>query len=58
MLKTDLDSGIADDDVELSKRKNMFGANTYPMKKGRSFLVLILSELIFIELISVRRSEM
>nr|XP_016505608.1 PREDICTED: calcium-transporting ATPase 9, plasma membrane-type-like isoform X1 [Nicotiana tabacum]XP_016505609.1 PREDICTED: calcium-transporting ATPase 9, plasma membrane-type-like isoform X1 [Nicotiana tabacum] len=37
-LKTDLDSGIADDDVELSKRKNMFGANTYPMKKGRSFL--------------------
>lgn len=48
MLKTDLDSGIADDDVELSKRKNMFGPNTYPMKKGRSFLVLILSELILL----------
>ncbi|XP_015070822.1 calcium-transporting ATPase 9, plasma membrane-type isoform X2 [Solanum pennellii] len=37
-LKTDVDSGIADDDVELSKRKNVFGANTYPMKKGRSYL--------------------
>ncbi|XP_004235507.1 calcium-transporting ATPase 9, plasma membrane-type isoform X1 [Solanum lycopersicum] len=37
-LKTDVDSGIADDDIELSKRKNVFGANTYPMKKGRSYL--------------------
>ncbi|KAM3267793.1 calcium-transporting ATPase 9, plasma membrane-type [Capsicum chacoense] len=37
-LKTDIDSGIADDDVELSKRKNVFGANTYPMRKGRSYL--------------------
>ncbi|XP_055825290.1 calcium-transporting ATPase 9, plasma membrane-type [Solanum dulcamara] len=37
-LKTDIDSGIVDDDVELSKRKNVFGANTYPMKKGRSYL--------------------
>ncbi|XP_060206088.1 calcium-transporting ATPase 9, plasma membrane-type isoform X3 [Lycium barbarum] len=37
-LKTDIDSGIVDDDDELSKRKNVFGANTYPMKKGRSYL--------------------
>ncbi|KAK6796106.1 hypothetical protein RDI58_009561 [Solanum bulbocastanum] len=37
-LKTDIDSGIVDDDVELSKRKNVFGANSYPMKKGRSYL--------------------
>ncbi|XP_049392928.1 calcium-transporting ATPase 9, plasma membrane-type isoform X1 [Solanum stenotomum] len=37
-LKTDIDSGIVDDDVELSKRKNVFGANTYPMKQGRSYL--------------------
>ncbi|KAM3379938.1 calcium-transporting ATPase 9, plasma membrane-type [Capsicum galapagoense] len=37
-LKTDIDSGIVDDDVELSKRKNVFGANTYPMRKGRSYL--------------------
>ncbi|CAN4085070.1 unnamed protein product [Withania somnifera] len=37
-LKTDIDSGIVDDDAELSKRKYVFGANTYPMKKGRSYL--------------------
>ncbi|MCD7466932.1 hypothetical protein HAX54_004034 [Datura stramonium] len=37
-LKTDIDSGIVDDDAELSKRKNVFGANTYPMKKACSYL--------------------
>ncbi|XP_027187299.1 calcium-transporting ATPase 9, plasma membrane-type-like isoform X2 [Cicer arietinum] len=35
-LKSDLDKGISGDDVDLSKRKNAFGTNTYPRKKGRS----------------------
>lgn len=42
MLNTNLDRGISGDDNELSSRKNAFGSNTYPVKKGRSFLVLIL----------------
>lgn len=39
MLKTDLDNGIVADDSELINRRNAFGSNTYPIKKGRSFLV-------------------
>ncbi|CAJ2661493.1 calcium-transporting ATPase 9, plasma membrane-type-like isoform X1 [Trifolium pratense] len=35
-LKSDLDKGISGDDVDLSRRKNAFGTNTYPRKKGRS----------------------
>ncbi|KAG8380254.1 hypothetical protein BUALT_Bualt07G0174100 [Buddleja alternifolia] len=38
MLKTDLDTGIYGDENEVSRRKNAFGSNTYPVKKGRSFL--------------------
>ncbi|KAH7564899.1 hypothetical protein JRO89_XS09G0061700 [Xanthoceras sorbifolium] len=38
LLKTNLDLGVAGDDTELSKRRNSFGSNTYPLKKGRSFL--------------------
>ncbi|CAA0829544.1 Calcium-transporting ATPase 9- plasma membrane-type [Striga hermonthica] len=38
MLKTDTEIGISGDDDELSQRKNAFGSNTYPVKKGRSFL--------------------
>nr|GLL17868.1 calcium-transporting ATPase 9, plasma membrane-type-like isoform X1 [Ipomoea trifida] len=30
--------GIIGDEDELSKRRNTFGSNTYPTKKGRSFL--------------------
>lgn len=40
MLKTDLDIGISGDDDELSQRKNAYGSNTYPVKKGRSYLVI------------------
>ncbi|KAL9684528.1 hypothetical protein QQ045_021969 [Rhodiola kirilowii] len=41
MLKTSLEKGIPEDDDELLKRKNAFGANTYPRKKGRSFWVFL-----------------
>jgi P-type Ca2+ transporter type 2C len=39
MLKTDTQKGISGDDSDLLARKNAFGSNTYPRKKGRSFLV-------------------
>ncbi|GAA0151218.1 primary active transporter [Lithospermum erythrorhizon] len=38
LLKTNLDAGIDDNNGELSKRRSAFGSNTYPVKKGRSFL--------------------
>ncbi|XP_072981011.1 calcium-transporting ATPase 5, plasma membrane-type-like isoform X1 [Typha angustifolia] len=41
MLKTDVDRGVSGDDAELSHRRAVFGANTYPRKKGRSFLRLL-----------------
>ncbi|PKA50857.1 Calcium-transporting ATPase 8, plasma membrane-type [Apostasia shenzhenica] len=41
LLKTNLDKGILGDDMELLRRRNAFGANTYPQKKGRSFLVFL-----------------
>ncbi|CAI8611766.1 unnamed protein product [Vicia faba] len=34
-LKSDLDKGIIGDEADLSKRKNAFGTNTYPRKKGK-----------------------
>ncbi|GMI91979.1 autoinhibited Ca(2+)-ATPase 9 [Hibiscus trionum] len=37
MLRTNLETGINPDDIDLSNRKNAFGSNTYPQKKGRSF---------------------
>lgn len=37
LLKTNLEKGIAGDDADLSERKNAFGSNTYPRKKGRTF---------------------
>ncbi|CAN6451086.1 unnamed protein product [Victoria cruziana] len=39
LLKSNLDKGISEDDDEA--RRNEFGANTYPRKKGRSFLVFL-----------------
>lgn len=39
MLKTSLEKGIPEDEDEVLKRQNGFGANTYPRKKGRSFFV-------------------
>ncbi|XP_050228034.1 calcium-transporting ATPase 9, plasma membrane-type-like isoform X4 [Mercurialis annua] len=38
MLKTNLETGIMGDEADLIKRKSAFGTNTYPRKKGRSFL--------------------
>ncbi|XVF19075.1 hypothetical protein REPUB_Repub11eG0078900 [Reevesia pubescens] len=37
LLKTNLEKGIHGDDNDLLKRRNAFGSNTYPQKKGRSF---------------------
>ncbi|KAL3500795.1 hypothetical protein ACH5RR_039888 [Cinchona calisaya] len=36
-LKTSLEKGIHGDETDLLKRKNGFGSNTYPRKKGQSF---------------------
>ncbi|KAL9160502.1 hypothetical protein ABFS82_08G204500 [Erythranthe guttata] len=33
MIKTDVETGIYGDENELSRRKNAFGSNTYPVKK-------------------------
>ncbi|KAM0933755.1 putative P-type Ca(2+) transporter [Dioscorea sansibarensis] len=41
LLKTNLDKGISGDDSDLLRRRNAFGANTYPRKKGRSFWVFL-----------------
>lgn len=41
MLKTNLEKGILGDDADLLRRRNAFGSNTYPRKKGRSFWVFI-----------------
>ncbi|KAB5551959.1 hypothetical protein DKX38_009270 [Salix brachista] len=38
-LKSNTEKGIYGDDADLLKRKNAFGSNTYPQKKGRSFWV-------------------
>ncbi|XP_071700936.1 calcium-transporting ATPase 10, plasma membrane-type-like [Rutidosis leptorrhynchoides] len=36
-LKTNPDKGIHEDESDILDRKNVFGSNTYPRKKGRSF---------------------
>ncbi|GJN01830.1 hypothetical protein PR202_ga19131 [Eleusine coracana subsp. coracana] len=41
MLKTDTEKGINGDDSDLTARRNAFGSNTYPRKKGRSFLAFV-----------------
>nr|XP_011467548.1 PREDICTED: calcium-transporting ATPase 9, plasma membrane-type [Fragaria vesca subsp. vesca] len=38
MIKTNLEKGIDGDEADLVKRRDVFGSNTYPQKKGRSFL--------------------
>ncbi|XP_024019921.1 calcium-transporting ATPase 10, plasma membrane-type isoform X1 [Morus notabilis] len=40
-LKTNIEKGIHGDDEELLKRRNAFGSNTYPRKKGRSFWMFL-----------------
>ncbi|XP_010046915.2 calcium-transporting ATPase 8, plasma membrane-type-like [Eucalyptus grandis] len=42
LLKTDLDKGIHGDDADLLARKNTYGSNTYPRKKGKSFWMFLL----------------
>ncbi|KAI4344481.1 hypothetical protein L6164_011702 [Bauhinia variegata] len=41
LLKTNLEKGIYGDDADLVKRRNAFSSNTYPRKKGRSFLMFM-----------------
>ena len=41
ILKADEQKGLLGDDDDLLKRRNAFGSNTYPRKKGRSFWVYI-----------------
>ncbi|KAL2321465.1 hypothetical protein Fmac_025844 [Flemingia macrophylla] len=37
LIKSNPAKGISGDDADLLRRKNAFGTNTYPRKKGRSF---------------------
>ncbi|XP_062183925.1 calcium-transporting ATPase 5, plasma membrane-type isoform X2 [Phragmites australis] len=41
MLKTDTEKGISGDNSDLTARQTTFGLNTYPRKKGRSFLAFV-----------------
>ncbi|XP_061361513.1 calcium-transporting ATPase 8, plasma membrane-type-like [Gastrolobium bilobum] len=41
LLKTNLEKGIRDDDADLVKRRNAFGSNNYPRKKGSTFLMFM-----------------
>ncbi|KAI4335340.1 hypothetical protein L6164_013994 [Bauhinia variegata] len=40
-LKTNLEKGIHGDDEDLVKRRNAFGSNSYPRKKGRNFWMFV-----------------
>ncbi|KAM7474100.1 hypothetical protein LguiB_021343 [Lonicera macranthoides] len=37
MLKTNEEKGIEEEEADLSHRRNVFGSNTYPRKKGHGF---------------------
>ncbi|KAK1584228.1 hypothetical protein Q3G72_030968 [Acer saccharum] len=41
LLKTNLVAGISGDDADIRKRRNAFGSNAYPQKKGRSFWMFL-----------------
>ncbi|ESW10749.1 hypothetical protein PHAVU_009G234600 [Phaseolus vulgaris] len=41
LLKTNSEKGIHGDDADLLKRRNSFGSNNYPRKKGRGFLMFM-----------------
>ncbi|KAK4754923.1 hypothetical protein SAY87_008680 [Trapa incisa] len=41
LLKTNLDKGIHGEDADLLARRNMFGSNTYPQKRGRGFWMFL-----------------
>ncbi|KAF3601537.1 hypothetical protein F2Q69_00037648 [Brassica cretica] len=40
-LKSNLEQGIEEDEKEVIDRKNAFGSNTYPKKKGKSFYMFL-----------------
>ncbi|CAN6999936.1 unnamed protein product [Brassica rapa subsp. trilocularis] len=40
-LKTNMEQGIQEDEKEVTDRKNAFGSNTYPKKKGKSFYMFL-----------------
>ncbi|CAF1705252.1 unnamed protein product [Brassica oleracea] len=40
-LKSNLEQGIEEDEKEVTDRKNAFGSNTYPKKKGKSFYMFL-----------------
>ncbi|KAG0500185.1 hypothetical protein HPP92_000257 [Vanilla planifolia] len=42
LLNTNLDKGIIGDNAELLRRRNEFGANTYPHKTGRTLFLCLL----------------
>ncbi|GMH03860.1 hypothetical protein Nepgr_005699 [Nepenthes gracilis] len=41
LLKTNLETGISGADADLVDRKNAFGSNTYPRKKGKGFFTFL-----------------
>ncbi|XP_028751403.1 calcium-transporting ATPase 8, plasma membrane-type [Neltuma alba] len=41
LLKSSTEKGINGDDADLLKRRNAFGSNNYPQKKGRGFLMFV-----------------
>lgn len=41
MLKTSTEIGITGVENDLLQRRNAYGSNTYPVKKGRSYWVRI-----------------
>ncbi|XP_057770087.1 calcium-transporting ATPase 9, plasma membrane-type-like isoform X2 [Salvia miltiorrhiza] len=41
MLRTDHETGISGDDNEFAQRRDAFGSNTYPVKKGRTFWMFL-----------------
>ncbi|KAJ3679238.1 hypothetical protein LUZ60_017249 [Juncus effusus] len=41
LLKSNLEMGIKGDDSDVISRRNAFGSNTYPKKKGKSFWVFL-----------------
>ncbi|XP_054806665.1 calcium-transporting ATPase 8, plasma membrane-type-like isoform X2 [Prosopis cineraria] len=41
LLKSSTEKGINGDDADLIKRRNAFGSNNYPRKKGRSFWMFL-----------------
>ena len=42
LLRTNIEIGINGNEADLLNRRNVFGSNTYPRKKGRSFWVYYL----------------